>query len=48
MAEAIRQQILQLLAIEPQTNVLTRQIEFLERDLTRLEQGKSFVPLISF
>jgi hypothetical protein len=41
MAEAIRQKIMDLLAVEPQTSVTERQIAFLERDLARLEQGSS-------
>ena len=39
MAEDLRRRILELLAVEPQTPVTTRQIEFLERDLARMEQG---------
>ena len=37
-AKSIRQHIVDLLAIEPQTPQTIRQIEFLERDLVRVEQ----------
>ena len=37
MAAEVREQIMALLAIEPQTPSILRQLEFLERDLARLE-----------
>ena len=37
MAAEVRGQIMALLAIEPQTPSILRQLEFLERDLARLE-----------
>jgi hypothetical protein len=36
-AEVIRERIMALLAQEPQTKSILRQLEFLERDLARLE-----------
>ena len=37
MAAEVREQIMALLAIEPKTPSILRQLEFLERDLARLE-----------
>ena len=37
MAAEVREQIMALLAIEPQTPSILRQLGFLERDLARLE-----------
>jgi hypothetical protein len=40
MADQLRQQILQLLAVEPQTEAIGRQVNFLKEELKTLQQGK--------
>ena len=44
MAAEVREQIMALLAIEPQTPSILRQLEFLERDLVRLEAPPAPAP----
>ena len=44
MAAEVREQIMALLAIEPQTPSILRQLEFLERDLARLEAPPAPAP----
>ena len=43
MAAEVREQIMALLAIEPQTPSILRQLEFLERDLARLEAQGNYL-----
>lgn len=47
MTEQLQQQIQVLLAVEPQTEAISRQVAFLERRLNALTQPSKFSSIIS-